>query len=67
MPKLKTIQCVAKRIRITKNKKLQKKKCGQDHFNSKETGNVTRAKRSLTTVAGKKLAKNIKRFIPYSN
>lgn len=65
MAKLKTIQAVAKRIHITKNKKVLKKKCGQDHFNSREPGKVTRNKRR-TTFMTDKAARNIKRFLPYA-
>ena len=42
---MKTHKTVSKRIRITKTGKLIKRKAGQDHFNSRESGNVTRAKR----------------------
>jgi ribosomal protein L35 len=65
MGKLKTIQAVAKRVRITKNKKVMKKKCGQDHFNSREPGKVTRNKRRATTLSTRD-ARNVKRFVPYA-
>lgn len=45
MPKLKTKQLVAKRFIITKNKKVLKAAAGQDHFNARETGKVTRNKK----------------------
>ena len=45
MPKLKTKQLVAKRFIITKNKKILKATGGQDHFNARETGKVSRNKR----------------------
>lgn len=65
MGKLKTIQAVAKRFRITKvNKKVMKKKAGQDHYNARERGKVTRQKRKLTGTSVKN-SKNIKKFIPY--
>ena len=66
MGKLKTIQSAAKRLRITKTGKVIKKKCGQDHFNSREPGKVTRMKRRVTTLS-KDHAANVKRFLPYSN
>jgi len=65
MPKLKTQKAVAKRFKISKNKKLQKKTAGQDHFNSRESGKVTRSKRRTKTMS-KSLERNIKRFLPYS-
>lgn len=66
MSKQKTIKAVAKRFRITKNKKVIKQKSGKGHFNSRESGKVTRNKRRSTSVDNKKLAKNIQRFIPHN-
>lgn len=43
--KPKTYKAAAKRLRITKNKKMVHVTAGQDHFNSRESGKVTRAKR----------------------
>ncbi len=65
MGKLKTRKAVSKRVRITKNKKILKKTAGQDHFNSREPGKVTRQKRNKGKVE-KKFAKNVKKFLPYS-
>jgi len=65
MPKLKTVKAVTKRVKITKNNKLLKKQSGQDHFNSREPGKVTRNKRRVSKIS-KSDIKNIKRFIPYS-
>ncbi|MDO8435439.1 MAG: 50S ribosomal protein L35 [bacterium] len=45
MPKLKTKKLVAKRFIITKNKKVLKASGGQDHFNARETGKVSRNKK----------------------
>lgn len=64
MAKLKTIKAVAKRFKLTKNKKILKKKAGQDHFNSRESGKVTRNKRRPTQLS-KSNEKNVKSFIPY--
>ena len=63
MPKIKTHQSVAKRFRVTKNKKILKKKCGQDHFNSRETGKVTRHKRRPAGIANATLRKSIRQLI----
>lgn len=65
MSKQKTIKAVAKRIRITKNKKVIKKKAGQDHFNSREPGKITRKKRRLIKFV-KTDSRNIRKFIPYN-
>jgi len=45
MPKLKTHKATVKRFKVTKNKKVLKRVAGQDHFNSREGGKVTRNKR----------------------
>ncbi|MBI5076850.1 50S ribosomal protein L35 [Candidatus Falkowbacteria bacterium] len=65
MNKLKTIQAVAKRLKVTKNKKILKKRVGQDHFNARESGKTTRRKRRATQISDT-YYKNIRRFIPYS-
>lgn len=43
---MKTHKTVSKRVRVTATGKMIKRKGGQDHFNSRESGNVTRNKRS---------------------
>jgi len=66
--KLKTHKTTAKKIRVSgskRNQKLLTKTCGQDHFNARETGKVTRNKRKGQTVA-KADVRNVKRQIPYS-
>ena len=65
MGKLKTIKAVSKRIQLTKNDKVLKMPAGQDHFNSRESGKVTRQKRKRTEILNK-AKKNIKRFNPYA-
>ncbi len=64
MPKLKTHKTTNKRIRVSKNKKLTQRTSGQDHFNSRETGKVTRNKRRDHKVA-KVNEKNIRTLLPY--
>jgi len=49
--KMKTCQMIAKRVRITKNGKVLKRHGGQDHFNSRDSGNITRKKRRDHAVA----------------
>jgi len=65
MPKIKTHKATAKRFKRTANDKLKKRKAGQDHFNSRESGNTTRKKR-LDITATKTLEKTIKVLTPYN-
>jgi len=66
MPKLKTAKGVAKRIKITKNKKMKIRAGGQNHFNARESGNTTTSKRRDITLS--KVNKgNIRKLLPYSN
>jgi len=65
MPKLKTIKAVSKRIKITKNDKVIIRRGGQDHFNSRDAGKVTRRKRRDVCLSDAN-KKNIKNFIPYA-
>ncbi len=45
MPKYKTHKATAKRIKITKKKKMIQRTAGQNHFNAREKGKVTKNKR----------------------
>ena len=45
MPKYKTHKATAKRIKITKKKKMIQRTAGQNHFNSRESAKVTKNKR----------------------
>jgi ribosomal protein L35 len=65
MPKIKTHKATIKRFKKTANKKLLQRKGGQDHFNSRDTGNATRKKR-LDVSATKTLAKTIHMLTPYN-
>lgn len=42
---MKTHKATAKRFKVTKNKKVLHRACGQGHFNTRESGNKTRKKR----------------------
>jgi ribosomal protein L35 len=42
---LKTKKLVIKRIKITKNKKVLHRACGQNHFNARDSGKITKKKR----------------------
>ncbi|MDD2353856.1 MAG: 50S ribosomal protein L35 [Patescibacteria group bacterium] len=65
MPKIKTHKATAKRFTKTAGDKLTKRKAGQDHFNSRESGNTTRKKRR-DILASKTLEKTIKAITPYN-
>lgn len=62
---LKTHKALAKRVKITRTGKIMKRKAGQDHFNSRESGNTTRLKRT-DIQAPSTLAKTIKTLLPYA-
>lgn len=64
MTKIKTVKAVAKRFKITKKGKILKRKAGQDHFNARETGKITRTKRRDVLVS-KSDKKNIVNLMPY--
>ena len=64
MPKIKTHKATAKRYTVTKKNKIKHRKAGQDHFNARESGRVTRAKRRDLD-AHKSLVKTIKTLMPY--
>jgi len=61
--KLKTHKATVKRFKITKNGKLIKRTAGQDHFNSRESGKVTRNKRRDTSINNETVKKTIKKLI----
>lgn len=53
---------ISKKFKITKNKKLMHHRGGQDHFNAKNPGKITRKKRKNKPLS-KSLSKTIKRYI----
>ena len=65
MPKLKTRKSVAKKVKITGSGKLKTRAAGQNHYNSRNTGDQTRSKRQDNDVYPA-VAKNIKAALPYS-
>lgn len=65
MPKIKTHQATVKRFKKTATKKFKQRKGGQDHFNSRDAGKVTRRKR-LDITTTKTLTKTIKMLTPYN-
>lgn len=61
---MKTYKAFAKRVKVTGKGKLIKRKAGQDHFNSRESGNTTRAKRTDVGLS-KNLQRLSKVLLPY--
>lgn len=51
MPKLKTKKALVKKIKLTKKKKVLRRKSGQNHFNSKETGKFGREKKRIVRLS----------------
>lgn len=66
MPKLKTHKGTSKRFRLTGTKKLIRRQAGQDHFNTRESGKVTRRKRGDKLVP-KTQERTTKTLLPYHN
>jgi len=65
MPKIKTNKATSSRVSITKKGKIKHRKCGQNHFNARESGNITREKRRDSSIVNKKNTKTIKQLMPY--
>lgn len=63
MPKVKTHKGAAKRIKKNPKGKLMTRKVGQSHFNSRQTGKVTKNKR--TDLNLHKSNNRLKSLIPY--
>ncbi len=61
---MKTHKAVSERFKVTKSKKAKviKRAAGQDHFNSRDTGKVTRKKRRDRQMA-KPMVKALKTMI----
>lgn len=62
MSKIKTHKATAKRFSVTGTNKLRRRKAGQDHFNSRESGSTIRNKRRDIN-ADKTREKTIKQLI----
>lgn len=58
----KTRKSIAKRFKITKNKKILRRHTGQDHFNARDSGNKTRKKRQMQVV-GSADRKKVRKYI----
>jgi len=65
MPKLKTNKSVAKKVRVTRRKKVIRRKTNQNHFNSKDSGKVGQRKRMDESLF-KTDAQNVLKSLPYN-
>jgi large subunit ribosomal protein L35 len=65
MPKIKTHKATAKRYKKTGTNKLLRRKAGQDHFNSRESGKTKRNKRR-DIPGNATFTKTIKNLMPYN-
>lgn len=63
--KCKTHKALSKRVKVTKSGKVTKKYCGQDHFNARDPGKITRKKRRSTSISLTH-AKAFQILLPYS-
>lgn len=63
--KLKTHQATSKRFKKTGDKKFIKRKAGQNHFNSRESGKTTMGKRRDISVKAVDVPA-IQRLLPHS-
>ena len=55
---------LGKVFRAARGQRQYQRRAGQDHFNARESGNVTRAKRRPAQLSTSDQA-NVKRFMPY--
>lgn len=62
---MRTRKSIAKRLKITKKGKILHRTCGQDHFNSRESGKTTKKKRRNKALS-KGLSKTAKQHIRYA-
>jgi len=62
---MKTNKAVSKKVRITKTRKVMRRKTNQNHFNAKETGQEGRNKRRDVRLF-KADEKNVLNALPYN-
>lgn len=65
MPKIKTKKSASKKFKITGRKKVTRRKTGQGHYNSKETGKEGRMKKGDVRLF-RADEKNVLRALPYT-
>ena len=62
---MKTVKALSKRVTITRTGKVMKRKAGQGHFNSRESGNTTRNKRTDVAFASN-IRRALKAMLPHN-
>ncbi len=65
MPKLKTKKSVAKKVKVTKRRKVLRLYTKQNHYNSRETGKFKRFKRKKQRLS-KTNEHNVLKALPYN-
>lgn len=65
MPKLKTFKALSKKVKVSGKKKAIRRSTGQNHFNSKDTGEQGRRKKSDQRLF-KADEKNVLKALPYA-
>lgn len=63
--KLKTNKATLKRVKITGNKKILRRRANQGHFNAKDSGDDTRHKRHDASLPLRNL-EAVKKCLPYN-
>jgi len=63
--KLKTHKALSKRLKVTKNGKMIKRYAGQDHFNTRDAGKISRKKRRDVTFSDAHIVA-VKNLLPYA-
>ncbi len=66
MPKQKTNKAVSKKFKVTGSGKLLRRATGQNHYNSRDTGTSTRAKRLDAGIAIPAEEANLRKALPYA-
>lgn len=64
--KQKTKKSVVKKVKVTGSGKITRRGTGQNHYNSRDTGKETRAKRRDRGIIVLQDEKNIKKALPYA-
>ncbi len=65
MPKMKTRKSISKKVKVTGTGKLLRRSTGHNHYNSRDTGAATRAKRKDHGIFRTE-EKNIQKAMPYA-
>ena len=66
MPKMKTHKATAKRFKVTKTGKIEKRTSGQNHFNARDTGKMGRNKKS-DVIVSQTLRHKMEVALPHGN